>query len=189
MAKVFRRGFLIINTLLLLSLSIAYAAQANNLGVLGTAQVSGYDLNSDTLAVFPIPWADGSYFYSSNLPAALTHGEEDWIGDTFYLNIVKPPSVANNGMNNFTMEFKFNNPTVYAWTSGQAGAVTVSGVYSSVAAALSSTTVNPGQSVTVTFSFRTKIDINSTDEAKITISYVMAGKPRYIYISVVMRPV
>ncbi|MCL1790001.1 MAG: hypothetical protein FWG40_01370 [Peptococcaceae bacterium] len=189
MVQLFRRIFLILNSLILLSLGVAYAAQANNLGVLGTAHVSGYDLDSEILPVFPVPWDSGSYFYSSNLPAALTQGQEDWIGDTFFLNIAKPPSVANNGMNNFTMEFRFSNATAHIWTVGQAEATIVSGVYSSVAATLSATTVNPGQSVTVTFTFRTKIDITTEDEARIKVSYLVAGIRRYIIINVMLRPI
>ncbi|MCL1918249.1 MAG: hypothetical protein FWG14_08030 [Peptococcaceae bacterium] len=186
--KLIKRLFIILNILLLLSLGVVYAIQGNNLGILGIAHITGYDLNSDILPLYPVPWPDGSYFNSTTLPAALTHGEEDWIVDTFYLDIIKPPSVANNGMNNFTMTFQITNPTVYTWTAGQAGAVIVSGIYSSVSATLSAATVNPGGNVIITFSFRTKIDITSYDEARITVSYTMAGKPRYFYIDIVMRP-
>ncbi|MCL2694988.1 MAG: hypothetical protein FWE69_01530 [Clostridiales bacterium] len=184
-----KRLALIAYSALILTMSVVYAAEANRLDVLGVAYVTDFDLGGDGLPVFPIPWPGGSYFRSTNLPAALTQGQEAWAGDTFTLDIIKPPSVANNGMNNFTMEFAIVNPTNYTWTGGTATAVIVSGVFSTVAASLSTTTVAPGQSVTITFSFRTKIDIESLDKTRITVSFMMAGKRRYCYIDVIMRPV
>ena len=167
--------------------SVAFAAQTNSLDVLGIAFISVYE--SESLPIFPLVNAQGSYFSSNNLPAALTHGEEEWVGDTFYLNIVKPPTVGNNGQNMFTMTFDLMNSTNHTWTSGTASARIVSGIYSDVGATLSSTTVNPGQRLTVTFSFKTKIDIASYDEARITVSFIMAGERRYVYMNIIMRPV
>jgi len=184
-----RTLFLLTNILLLIALSAVYAAEANQLDIYGVAYVTDWDLSGDDLPIFPILWPNGSYFYSANLPAALTQGDEDWIGSTFHLDIVKPPSVSNNGQNQFTMQFQIINPTNYQWTNGQASAVIVSGIYSTVGATLSTTTVGPEGMVTITFSFKTKIDITSTDEAHITVSFEMAGKRRYFYIDIIMRPV
>ena len=172
---------------LTLSMSLVFAAEANSLDIFGIAYVSDFRL--DMLPIFPLVDAEGSYFSSANLPVALTHGDESWVGDTFYLSIVKPPSVANHGQNQFTMTFNVMNPTNYVWTSGQAAASIKQGVYSTVGATLSAATVNPGQKLTITFSFKTKIDITSYDQAHISVSYIVGGVRRYVYINVVMRPV
>jgi len=173
--------------LMVLSMGMAFSAGSNRLDIYGIAYVMDFRL--DMLPVFPLLNSAGSYFSSTNLPVALTHGDEAWIEDTFYLNIVKPPSVANNGMNNFTMTFDVLNPTVYTWTSGLAEAVIVRGIYSTVGATLSSATISPNQKLTITFTFRTKIDIGSFDEARVSVSYIVGGIRRYIYINIIMRPV
>ena len=173
--------------LMVLSMSVAFSAQANRLDIFGIAYVMDY--NMDMLPVFPLLNANGSYFSSTNLPAALTHGDEAWIEDTFYLNIVKPPSIGNNGMNNFTMTFDVMNPTNYTWTSGLADAAIIRGIYSTVGATLSSATVVPEQKLTITFSFRTKIDVTSLDEARVSVSFLVSGVRRYVYINIIMRPV
>ena len=183
----FKRTILTGYIAMLLSMSIVFASTANRLDIYGIAYVSNFSITA--LPVFPLVNPDGSYFYSANLPAALTHGDEAWIGDTFYLNIVKPLSVANNGQNQFTMVFNVLNPTNYVWTEGQATATVKSGVYSTVGATLSTATVNPNQSVAITFSFKTKIDITSYDEAQVAVSYIVGGVRRYIYINIIMRPI
>jgi len=183
-----KKIIIIINVLLLLFMGVVYAAEAGQLGILGIAYVTDFDLGSDRLPIFPIPWPNGSYFNSANLPTQLSFGEEAWIEDTFYLSIVKPPSVANNGQNQFTMEFRVVNPTNYTWTEGLTSAAIQSGVYSTVASSLSALTVNPGGSVVITFSFKTKIDINSYDLTRIDVSYMMAGLRRYFHIEILMRP-
>jgi hypothetical protein len=189
MIKIVKRILIIINTFLLLTLGVVYAAQANNLGVLGVAYITGYDFESDTLPVYPVPWPDnGSYFRSTNLPPTLTQGTEEWIGNTFYLQIIKPPSLPNQGMNNFSMTFQINNPTTYPWTNGQASAAAVSGTFNALGATLSTPTLSPGDTVTVTLTFQTKIELSSKDEVRILISYVVAGKPRYFYINIIMEP-
>ena len=177
------------NIALLLFMGWAYGAEANKLDILGIAYVTDFDLGSDALPIFPVPWPGGSYFNSTNLPPTLTQGEEAWIGDTFYLDIAKPPSVGNHGQNHFTMTFQAVNPTNYVWTEGLADAAIVSGIYSTVEATLSKRTVNPGENFFITFAFKTKIDVTSLDETRISVSYMMVGKRRYAYINIVMRPV
>ena len=54
---------------------------------------------------------------------------------------------------------------------------------------LSSTTANPGQIITITFNFSTKIVVNSIDNAKIAVSYIVAGVRRYIYMDISMVPI
>ena len=181
-----RRAILLGYVAMVLSMGIAFAADANRLNIFGIAYVA--DFNMDMLPIFPLVNTKGSYFTSANLPAALTQGDEDWIGDTFYLNIVKPPSVANNGQNMFSITFDVMNPTNYIWTSGVATATIISGVYSTVGASLSSTTVNPDQKLTITFTFKTKIDITSVDNTKIDVSFVVGGAVRHVYINIIMRP-
>jgi len=186
MRRLFKKTLIAGYVLMVLSMGFAYAAETNRLDIFGIAYVSDFRL--DMLPIFPLVNAEGSYFTSTNLPVALTHGEESWVGDTFYLNIVKPPSVANNGQNQFTMNFDVLNPTNYVWTLGEASASIEQGVYSTVGATLSALTVEPGQKLTITFSFKTKIDITSFDQAHIAVSYVVGGARRYVYINIVMRP-
>ena len=185
--KIIKNIVLILYVIILISLSIVYADNGNQLEFVGIAFIAEYHLGA-TLPVFPVVNAQGRYFTTTTMPPALTHGTESWVGDTFTLVIVKPPSVANNGDNNFTMTFQISNPTQLTWTSGLAEVIAVSGVWKSTAAALNYTTAAPGQTITITFSFATKIDINSVDNVKIAISYMVAGMRRYIYMDISMVP-
>jgi len=186
--KIVKNVILILYVIILLSLSFAYAADGSQLEFVGIAFIAEYELGN-TLPVFPIVNSQGQYFSSSDLPAALTHGTEEWVGDTFTLTIVKPPSVANNGNNHFSMTFQISNPTQLVWTSGLAEVTFTAGVWKSEIVTLSSTTANPGQIITITFSFSTKIDITETDEVRIAVSYIVAGLRRYIYMDISMVPV
>lgn len=185
--KIIKNIVLVLYVMILVSLSIVYADN-NQLSFIGIAYIAEYELGT-MLPVFPIVNSQGKYFSSTTLPSALTHGAESWVGDTFTLTIVKPPSVANNGNNHFSMTFQISNPTQLTWTSGTAQVISTGGEWKSAAVALSSTTANPGQIITITFSFSTKIVITSTDNAKIAVSYIVSGVRRYIYMNISMVPV
>ena len=189
--KIIKNLVLVLYVILLVSLSIVYAADGNQLAFVGIAFIAEYTLGT-ALPVFPIPNSEGQYFSSTTLPSVLTHGDESWIGDTFTLTIIKPPSVANNGNNHFTMTFQISNPTELVWTSGLAEVISTSGGQwetKNASVSLSSTTVNPGQIITITFAFSTKIVVNAIDNAKIAVSYIVAGERRYIYMDISMVPI
>ena len=116
---------LVLYVIVLVSLSIVYAG-GNQLSFVGIAYIAEYELGT-MLPIFPIVNSQGGYFSSTNLPSALTHGEESWVGNTFTLIIVKPPSVANQGNNHFSMTFQISNPTQLVWTSGLAEVLSTSG--------------------------------------------------------------
>ena len=185
--KAIKNILVVLYVFLLVSLSVAYATTNNQLEFLGVAFIAEYELGS-TLPVFPIVNSKGQYFSSTNLPVALTHGDESWIGDTFTLTIVKPPSVANSGNNHFTMTFQISNPTSLSWTSGLAEVVSISGEWKSATATVSSATASPGQIITITFSFSTKIVVSTKDSARVAVSYIVSGVRRYIYMDISMVP-
>jgi len=184
--KIIKKTLIFLYVIVLVSLSIVYA-DSNQLSFVGIAYIAEYHLGT-MLPIFPIVNIQGKYFSSANLPAALTHGTETWIGDTFTLAILKPPSVANNGNNHFSMTFQVSNPTQLVWTGGLAEVVSIGGEWKTATATVSSTTVNPGQIITITFSFSTKIVVSSTDSAKIAVSYIVAGERRYVYMDISMMP-
>ena len=187
-----KKLFLWAYTALLLSMSAVYAAEANRLNVLGVAYVTDFDMESGALPILPVSLPDGNYFRSVNLPKALTQERESWDGDTFRLIIRKSLDDAdlddvNDDGNEFAVELKINNPTNYAWTDGTANTKIVSGG-GTASATLSAREVKPDENVTVGVSVQANTDMAGTCETRTTISFVMAGKPRYFYVHIILEP-
>ena len=122
--KLFNRILMIAFVIILLSVSIVYAASSGEMGFTGIAYLQEYDSDNQFL-FFPIPDDNGYFFTSSNMPAGLEIGEQGWVENIFSLVIIKT-NQGNSGNNTMTMNFNFENLTSAAWTNG---IVTVDHIY------------------------------------------------------------
>ena len=140
------------------------------------------DSNSTTLPIIVNPDEDGQYFTFTNFPAGINYVGDHYDGDTFTFVLAKPQSVSNSGNNTFSFTLPITNGSSYQWTAGLVGAAIGGGVFNKVEPTLSATTVNSGASVNVVHSIMSKIDVSTTDDVRVTISFMVNGVRRELFV-------
>lgn len=172
-------------------LSVGYALFNEALTINGVAStVEYYDaamLPVSAIAVINEEDEINLYHSVDGLPNWLEFSSENWEDDTYEINYSKNNSLidANSGNITTNFSFSFSNPTVLEYTNGKTITEIIdnkSGIVQNATTTISSTSVKPGQSVTVTLSVTTKPIVSLENEKiKATISYVFQGKLRTLY--------
>ena len=126
------------------------------------------------IAVDPV---NGQYVTFTNMPAGNDILGTAWNGQTFTFVLVKPVTMANSGMQNYSFTtVPIRNASSVQWTGGTATSQIVSGTFNKATAAAPSPTTVPGSgSLTVTVDIQAKVDVAVIDNVKTTVTYALAG--------------
>lgn len=172
-------------------LSVGYALFNEALTINGVAStVEYYDaamLPVEAIAIINEEDKTNLYHSIENSPKWLEFSSESWEDDTYEINYSKNNSLIDSNSENITtnFSFSFSNPTVLEYINGKTITEILdnkSGMIKSASTSISSVSVKPGQSVTVTLSVTTKPIVSLENEKiKATISYVFQGKLRTLY--------
>lgn len=162
---------------ILLSMSIGYAYLSNQLNIYGTAYISGYILEDGVLPSNPIKEGN-NYVTGSSPPNGGTIQEEYWEGNTYNLTLGVPGTIGS--VTTYTYVVKVQNDTNIPWTDGKTTSeITNSGggwfgkALQQFDTAISQTTVNSGEILTVTFTvkYRSNLDCSASSIATVTFNF------------------
>ena len=181
-------GFGLFVLIILLTMSVGYAYESNQLNIYGTAYISGYVLEEGELPSVPIKEGD-NYVGGGDPPGGGTINEEYWEGNTYNLTFGVPGTIGS--LTTYTYTVKVQNNTSLPWTDGTVSSeITNTGggwlgkALQSFSPSLSSTIVNPGEILTLTFTVKYRTNLDCSAAATATAIFNFNGEERKLVFNI-----
>lgn len=181
-------GFGLFVLIILLTMSVGYAYESNQLNIYGTAYISGYILEEGVLPSAPIKEGD-NYVGGGDPPGGGTINEEYWEGNTYNLTFGVPGTIGS--LTTYTYTVKVQNNTSLPWTDGtvsseitNAGGGWLGKALQAFSSSLSSATVNPGEVLTLTFTVKYRTNLDCSAAATATATFNFNGEERKLIFNI-----
>lgn len=176
----------IATAIFVVTISIGYAFFSESLTINGVASTLEY-YGGTKLPVEPVilDTENNRYHTASNVQYRISYTSETWENDTIHVTYTKYLGMIPSISNETVFKIAFTNPTVLEYTDGEVKAEITENtgdMLKDVSASISKTSLKPGEQCEVTLNFNTKITWrDNTETAKVTVSYNLQGKRKYLY--------
>lgn len=157
--------------------------------VLTIPNVNGDIIIRINTIVGPVQGADGNYFEGSAIPGNGTILEDKWTGDVYNLTLGIPSNIGS--VTTYTYTVKLTNNTEYVWTNLQNTDIIINsggGIFGKALQRFSSTlshnTLNPGETLTITFTIRYRVNLDCSAKGQTIIKLNNNGEEKQIELNI-----
>ena len=157
--------------------------------VLNVPNVDGDIVIEVETVVSPVQGEDGHYFEGSTVPGGGAVLEDGWTGDVYNLTFGVNGTIGS--VTTYTYTVKLINDTNYAWTDLQNTDVIVNAgggwfgkALQGFSSSLSQNTLNPGETLVVTFTVRYRTNLDCTASGQTIIKFNVNGEEKQLELNI-----